>query len=83
VLAATNKHLLSHKHYFNCLKTGEDHYEDVTRIQSKDHHIKTIIMTKKVLSCNDDKRYIIKEGIKDGLDGKNTLALGHYKINQT
>ena len=73
---ATRDQLLRHQHYLNCLKTGEDHYADVTRIQSSEHHLKTVTTKKKVLSYNDDKRYLLPDRI-------NTHALGHYKIDQT
>jgi len=73
---ATIKHLLRHQHYLNCLNTKEDYFENVTRIQSVNHHLKTVNTMKKVLSFHDDKRYILEDGI-------NTIALGHYKIDQT
>jgi hypothetical protein len=58
---ANVKHILRHQHYLNCLKTREDHYEDVTRIQSTNHHIRTVTMNKKVFSFDDDKRYIVDD----------------------
>lgn len=42
--------------------------------QSKKHIIKTIETVKKVLDWQDDKRYILENGI-------NTLPYGHYKID--
>ena len=43
------------------------------RIGSKNHKVGTYENNKSSLSCFDDKRYIIKNGI-------NTLAYGHKKI---
>jgi len=42
-------------------------------IQSNKHIVHSKTMTKLVLSANDDKRYIMDDGI-------NTLAYGHYKL---
>lgn len=73
---ATVKHLLRHSHYLECLRTGKDYSEEVTRITSSDHILKTVTSKKIVLSYNDDKRFILQDGV-------NTLAFGHYKIDQT
>lgn len=43
-------------------------------IQSNKHIVHSKTMNKLVLSANDDKRFIMDDGI-------NTLAYGHYKIN--
>ena len=42
-------------------------------IRSHKHNVFTEEVNKVALSANDDKRYILEDGI-------NTLALGHYKI---
>ncbi|XP_060847730.1 LOW QUALITY PROTEIN: uncharacterized protein LOC132931392 [Rhopalosiphum padi] len=44
-------------------------------IQSNKHIVHSKTMNKLVLSANDDKRYIMNDGIK-------TLAYGHYKIKK-
>ena len=44
------------------------------RIGSKNHNLGTYETNKISLSCFDDKRYILKNGI-------NTLAYGHKDIN--
>ena len=43
------------------------------RIGSKNHNLGTYEINKRFLSCLDDKRYILKNGI-------NTLAYGHKDI---
>ena len=43
-------------------------------IKSKNHNLGTYETNKRSLSCFDDKRYILKNGI-------NTLAYGHKDIN--
>ena len=43
------------------------------RIGSKNHNPSTYEINKRSLSCFDDKRYILKNGIK-------TLAYGHKDI---
>ena len=45
----------------------------VRRIGSKNHNLGTYEIKKRSLSCFDDKRYILKNGI-------NTLAYGHKYI---
>ena len=42
-------------------------------IRSYKHNVFTEEVNKVALSANDDKRYILEDGI-------NTLALGHYRI---
>lgn len=44
-------------------------------IQSNKHVVHSKTIRKLVLSANDDKRYIMKDGI-------NTLAYGHYKLEK-
>ena len=43
------------------------------RIESKNHNLGTYETNKRFLSCFDDKRYVLKNGI-------NTLAYGHKDI---
>ena len=44
-------------------------------IKSKNHNLGTYETNKRFLSCFDDKRYILKNGI-------NTLAYGHKDIQK-
>ena len=48
---------------------------DVNMIRSKDHDLFSIKTSKVSLSCNDSKRYILRDNI-------HTLAYGHYAIRQ-
>jgi len=48
-------------------------YRDMNLIQSNKHQVFSKTVNKLVLSGNDDKRYILKDGV-------HTLAHGHYKI---
>jgi len=48
----------------------------MTTIRSHHHKLYTIEQNKKSLSSFDDKRYILNNGV-------DTLAHGHYKINET
>ena len=43
-------------------------------IKSMKHQVNTIEMTKVALSCYDNKRYILDDGIT-------SYAYGHYKTN--
>ena len=67
-------HLLSFKnfmiHYFKKKKTLR---HAMRGIKSKDHNLGTYEINKISLSCFDDKRYILKNGIY-------TLAYGHKDI---
>ena len=47
--------------------------QTMRRIKSKNHNVGTYEINKIFLSCFDDKRYILKNGI-------NTLAYGHKNI---
>lgn len=59
--------------YKECLDTGKDKYRSMNIIRSRLHQILTLESCKKSLSSNDDKRYILPDGI-------HTLAHGHYRI---
>ncbi|CAI6365291.1 unnamed protein product [Macrosiphum euphorbiae] len=52
----------------------EQTHRKMNFIQSNKHVVHSKTMNKLVLSANDDKRYIMDDGI-------NTLAYGHYKLN--
>ncbi|XP_050062931.1 uncharacterized protein LOC126552279 [Aphis gossypii] len=50
-------------------------HRNMNFIQSNKHVVHSKTMNKLVLSANDDKRYIMNDGI-------NTLAYGHYKLTR-
>jgi len=52
---------------------SEQTHRDMNFIQSNKHVVYSKTMRKLVLSANDDKRYIMDDGI-------NTLAYGHYRL---
>ena len=64
---------LKHELYRHVLNTRESFTTINTRIGSKNHQLQTIRTQKKSLSCFDDKRYIMDDGIT-------CLPLGHYSI---
>ena len=64
---------ITHEDYKTCLLTSEKQLRKQNIIRSYKHEIYTEEVNKIALSANDDKRYILEDGI-------NTLALGHYKI---
>ena len=64
---------ISHKDYKTCLLTGKEQLRKQNIIRSYNHEVYTEEVNKIALSAQDDKRYILSDGI-------HTLAWGHYKI---
>lgn len=50
-------------------------YKNMNYIQSNKHIVYSKTTQKLALNANDDKRYIMDDGV-------NTLAYGHYKLNK-
>ena len=68
------KKSITHEDYKTCLFTGKEQLRKMNVIRSYDHEIYTEEVNKVALSADDDKRFILEDGI-------HTLAWGHYKIN--
>ena len=66
---------IRHEHYKTCLTTGKELLRKQNILRSYEHEVYTEEVNKVALSALDDKRYILS-------DGMDTLALGHYKIQQ-
>ena len=64
---------ISHEDYKTCLRTGKEQLRKQNILRSYDHEVYTEEVNKIALSAQDDKRYILSDGI-------HTLAWGHYKI---
>ena len=64
---------ISHEDYKTCLLTGKEQLRKQNILRSYDHEVYTEEVNKVALSAEDDKRYILS-------DGMHTLAWGHYKI---
>ena len=62
-----------HKDYLNVLTKKTTTMTSNKTIKSIDHNMYLINIKKRGLSCFDDKKYILDDGI-------NTLSYGHYKI---
>ena len=56
-------------HYKDCLYTHKSHYATMVGFRSKLHKIQTLEMTKKALSCYDDKRFLLPGGITSRAHG--------------
>ena len=65
---------ITHEDYKTCLKTGKEQLRRQNIIRSYEHTLYTEEVNKIALSAADDKRYLLK-------DSFDTLAWGHYKIN--
>ena len=64
---------LRHENFLKCLRTGESQSRKQCLFRSRDHHIFTENMVKVALSCDDDKRIVLGNGI-------DTLSLGHVLL---
>ena len=64
---------ISHEDYKTCLTTGKEQLRKQNILRSYNHEAYTEEVNKIALSAQDDKRYILSDGI-------HTLAWGHYKI---
>jgi len=69
-----NKYI-NHEQYRNVILSNKLFSSSMNRIQSKEHHLQTIELTKLIFQPFDDKRYILEDGI-------NTIPFGHYSITQ-
>ena len=68
------KKSITHEDYKKCLTDQKPQLRKMNVIRSYKHNVVTEEVNKVALSANDDKRYILEDGI-------NTLALGHYRIS--
>ena len=66
------KNKITHEDYKNCLFERQSKLVKMNVIRSRDYNFFTETVNKVALSCEDDKRIILEDGI-------HTLALGHYK----
>ena len=64
---------ITHEDYKTCLRTGKEHLRKQNILRSYDHEVYTEEVNKIALSAQDDKRYILSDGV-------HTLAWGYYKI---
>jgi hypothetical protein len=67
------KNEITFEDYRKCLFNREEQMRKMNLIRSYKHEIYTIEVNKKVLSPNDDKRYVLEDNIE-------TLPWGHYSI---
>ena len=73
VIKSVVKRSITHGDYKTCLFTGKELIRKMNVIRSYKHEVYTEEVNKVALCSDDDKRYILKDGI-------NTLAWGHHKI---
>ena len=65
---------ITHEYYKTCLFTGKEQLRKMNIIRSYDHEVYTEEVNKVALSAEDDKRYIMEDGI-------HTMAWGHHKLH--
>ena len=64
---------ITHEDYKTCLRTGKEQLRKQNILRSYEHEVYTEEVNKVALSAQDDKRYILNDGV-------HTLAWGRYKI---
>ena len=75
ITKTVTKKQLTHDHYLACLYNTTISKHKINAIRSNNHQLSTYEINKTSLSCYDDKRYILDDGIS-------SLAYGHYKISK-
>lgn len=68
-------YIIRHEDYKRTLLSGLEMYHEQKGLRSYNHKIYTIQSSKKSLSCFDDKKYLLDNGI-------DCYAYGHYKLKQ-
>ena len=67
------KNDIKHENYKQTLLENKQMYHEMKTIRSQNHKLGSYEINKVSLSCFDDKRYILENGIK-------SYAYGHYLI---
>ena len=75
ITKTVTKKQLTHAHYLACLYNTTISKNKINVIRSNNHQLSTYEINKTSLSCYDDKRYILDDGIR-------SYAYGHYKITK-
>ena len=75
IVNCVTKYNIKHDMYRETLQNRNMMYSKMNVIRSEKHQLYTMTMNKVSLSCYDDKRYILNDGI-------NSYAYGHYKISK-
>ena len=75
VTKTVTKRDLRHSHYLSCIQNSTISKHRVNTIRSVNHVVSSFEINKTSLSCYDDKRYILDDGIS-------SYAYGHYKISK-
>ena len=60
------------EHYASVLDTHISHYASMVTFRSREHHVQTVEQRKKALSCYDDKRFLLADGV-------HSRAHGHWR----
>ena len=69
------KNDIKHEDYKNTLLNNKQMYHKMKTIRSDAHQLSSYELNKVSLSCFDDKRYILNDGIS-------SIAYGHFKISK-
>ena len=67
------KNNITHENYIETLFNNKQIHHKMKTIRRQNHQLGSYEINKVSLSCFDDKRYILEDGI-------NSYAYGHYKI---
>ena len=66
---------IKHQHYLDCLFNNQIMKHKMNTIRSECHQVSSYQINKTSLSCYDDKRYILDDGIS-------SLGYGHFSIDK-
>ena len=69
------KKTITHEDFLHCLKTKKPQMRKMNLNKSEKHEIFTQKVNKIALSADDDKRFILPDGIS-------TLAWGHWRLRE-
>ena len=75
IVSYVTKNHIKHDMYKRTLQNRDMMYSKMNVIRSEKHQVYTMTLNKVSLSAYDDKRYILRDGIK-------SYAYGHYKIEE-
>ena len=69
------KNCITHADFLICLRSGKNQMITMNSFRSEKHDIFTQKINKIALSADDDKRFVLEDGV-------HTLAWGHWRLRE-